>query len=85
MDLNCQKTCDGKCEVLENIYRQETESLHRYEKLIEMCEYPDIRKFLVDLLKTKQAVHARVGAKINELKIQSDTAHQIIDSFEGVP
>ncbi len=83
MDPNCKKTCDGKCEVLEDIFRQETEALHRYEKLIEMCDYPDVRKFLLDLLGTKQALHTRIAAKIDELKIQSDTSHHVIDSFEG--
>ena len=83
MDPNCKKTCDGKCEVLENIYLQETEALHRYEKLIEMCDYPEVRTFLVDLLGAKQALHTRIAAKIEELKVQSETAHHVLDSFES--
>lgn len=82
MEINCKRTCHGKCEALENIYLQETEALHRYEKLIEMCDYPDVRTFLLDLLRKKQNFHARIAAKIEELKIQSETSHHLIDSFE---
>jgi Mn-containing catalase len=84
MDPNCKRTCDGKCEMLENILLQETEALHRYEKLIEMCDYPDVRSFLVKLRDMKQSIHSRIVAKIDELKIQADTAHDVLDSFEGV-
>lgn len=82
MEINCKHTCDGQCEALENIYLQETEALHRYEKLIEMCDYPDVRTFLSDLLREKQNFHTRIAAKLEELQIQSETAHHLMDSFE---
>ena len=83
MDAKCKRSCDGKCEVLENLLRQEKEALHRYETLIDMCDYPDVRTFLVDLLKAKQAFEGRIAAKIEEFKIQSETAHDVLTSFEG--
>jgi hypothetical protein len=83
MDAKCKRSCDGKCEVLENLLRQEKEALHRYETLIDMCDYPDVRTFLVDLLKAKQAFENRIVMKIEEFKIQSETAHDVLSSFEG--
>jgi Mn-containing catalase len=83
MDATCKKTCDGKCEVLENLLLQETEALHRYERLIKMCDYPEVQAFLQNLLVAKQAFQARIIAKIDELQVQSETAHHVMDSFDG--
>jgi bacterioferritin (cytochrome b1) len=83
MDAKCKRTCDGKCEVLENLLRQEREALHRYETIIDMCDYPDVRAFLVELLGAREAFQSRIEAKIEELKIQSETAHDVMDSFES--
>jgi hypothetical protein len=83
MDAKCKRTCDGKCEVLENLLRQEKEALHRYETLIDMCDYPDVRSFLLDLLKAKQALEERIALRIEEFRVQSRTAHDVLDSFES--
>ena len=83
MDPKCKRSCDGKCEVLENLLRQEKEALLHFETLIDMCDYPDVRTFLVELLGTKQALHTRIAAKIQELRIQSETTHDVLDSFES--
>jgi hypothetical protein len=83
MDAKCKRTCDGKCEVLENLLRQEREALHRYETLIDTCDYPDVRAFLVDLLKAKQSLEERIAVRMEELRVQSRTAHDVLDSFES--
>jgi Mn-containing catalase len=83
MDAKCKRTCDGKCEVLENFLRQEREALHRYETIIDMCDYPDVRTFLVELLAAREAFQSRIAKKIEELKTQSETAHDVMDSFES--
>lgn len=83
MDAKCKRTCDGKCEVLENLLGQEKEALHRYEMVIDTCDYPDVRTFLVELLGVRESVQRRIAAKIEELKIQAETAHDVIDSFES--
>jgi hypothetical protein len=83
MDATCNRTCDGKCEVLENLLREEKEALHRYETLIDTCDYPDVHAFLIDLLKAKQSFENRIAMKIEEFKVQSRTAHDVLDSFES--
>ena len=83
MDQKCKRTCDGKCEVLENLLRQEKEALHRFETFIDMCDYPDVRTFLVELHEARKVEHARIAAKIEELRVQSETAHDVLDSFES--
>jgi hypothetical protein len=83
MDAKCKRTCDGKCEVLDNLLLQEKEALHRYETLIDMCDYPDVRTFLVDLLKAKQSFETRIAVKIEEFRVQSETSHDVLDSFES--
>jgi hypothetical protein len=83
MDAKCKRSCDGKCEVLEDLLRQEREALHRFDTLIDTCDYPDVRTFLLDLQKAKQALESRIAMKIEEFKIQSETAHDVIDSFES--
>jgi hypothetical protein len=83
MDAKCKRSCDGKCEALENLLRQEKEALHQVESLIDTCDYPDVHTFLVDLLKAKQALENRIAMKIEEFKIQSETAHDVLDSFES--
>ena len=83
MDTKCKRTCNGQCEVLENLLRQETEALHRYENLIKMCDYPEVQSFLQNLLDAKRAFQARIITKIDELQVQSETAHRVMDSFES--
>jgi hypothetical protein len=83
MDAKCKRSCDGKCEVLENLLREEKEALQRFETLIDTCDYPDVRTFLLDLQKAKRALESRIAMKIEEFKIQSETAHDVLDSFEG--
>jgi hypothetical protein len=81
MDAKCKRSCDGKCEVLENLLREEKESLQRFETLIDACDYPDVRTFLLDLQKARQALESRIAMKIEEFRIQSETAHDVLESF----
>jgi hypothetical protein len=83
MDAKCKRSCDGKCEALEELLKQEKEALQRVDTLIDTCDYPDVRAFLLDLQKAKQALESRIAMKIEEFKIQSETAHDVLDSFEG--
>jgi hypothetical protein len=83
MDAKCKRSCDGKCEVLEDLLRQEREARHRFDTLIDTCDYPDVRTFLLDLQKARQALESRIAMKIEEFRIQSETAHDVIDSFES--
>jgi len=82
-EINCMHTCRNTCAMLNEALRKEASIIRFYEALMEECNFPEVRSFLVDLVEEKRKGILRIIQKLNELHAHSQSLDGIISSFNS--
>jgi len=69
--------------MLNEALRKEASIIRFYEALMEECNFPEVRSFLVDLVEEKRKGILRIIQKLNELHAHSQSLDGIISSFNS--
>jgi hypothetical protein len=80
-DLRCAHSCRTSCAMLSEAMKQETQQVQFYEKLIELCDYPDVNSFLRELAEERSKTIIRIVQKLNEIQARSQIIDGVISSF----
>jgi len=77
----CARSCKGLCQALEAVERRESDLVAEYGKFVEMCDYPDVREILGELMQERRRALERLRAKKEILKAKFETLDGINESF----
>lgn len=81
--LECSHGCKNSCGMLNEAMRLESLHVQFYEKLIEMCDYPDVNGFFQELAEERSKSILRIVRKLNEIEARSQIIDGVISSFES--
>ncbi len=82
-DLQCAHTCRNSCAMLSEAMKQESLQVQFYERLIELCDYPEVNAFLQDLAEERSKTILRLVQKLNEIQARSQIVDGVMASFES--
>jgi len=69
--------------MLNEALRKEASIIRFYEAVMEECNFPEVRSFLVDIVEEKRKGILRIIQKLNELHAHSQSLDGIISSFNS--
>ena len=81
-EFTCEHTCRKLCAALNEALRTETRLLQFYEKLMTECNYPDVHRFVRDLVEERRKSVLLIVQKLNEMYARSEIMDGVLDSFE---
>lgn len=82
-DLRCAHSCRNCCAMLSEAMKMESQQVRFYEKLVELCDYPDVNAFLRELAEERSRTILRIVAKLNEMQARSQILDGVISSFQS--
>lgn len=82
-DLQCAHSCRNSCAMLNEAMKQESLQVQFYERLIELCDYPDVNAFLQELAEERSKTILRIVRKLNEIQARSLMIDGVMSSFES--
>ena len=82
-EVNCMHNCRNTCAMLNEALRKEASIIRFYEAVMEECNFPEVRSFLVDIVEEKRKGILRIIQKLNELHAHSQSLDGIISSFNS--
>jgi rubrerythrin len=81
--LECAHGCKNSCAMLSEAMRLESMHVQFYEKLIELCDYPDVNNLFQELAEERSKSILRIIQKLNEVEARSQIIDGVISSFES--
>ena len=71
---DCDKTCPRDCEIMNRILLREAVVEQMYEQLLDECDYPDVRSFVLDLIEERKRQVAQLEKSLNKMYASFDPA-----------
>ncbi|HZW40562.1 MAG TPA: hypothetical protein VFF33_14780 [Ignavibacteriaceae bacterium] len=84
LDKNCIHACRNTCAMLNEALRKETSLVRYYEGMIEECNFPEVKGFILDLVEERRKGILRIIQKLNEIHARSQTMDGIFSSFNNI-
>ncbi len=81
-DLRCAHACRNSCGLLKEAMRRENEMVKFYERVAEMCDYPDVHDFVQGLIEQRSANVLKIVQKLNELQVRSQMLDGVMSSYD---
>jgi rubrerythrin len=81
MKPNCVHSCKGLCNALELAEHRERETLREYRQYMGVCDYPDVREILTELIRQREQALVLLQEKRAILQVKFSTLDNINDSF----
>ncbi|HVO76224.1 MAG TPA: hypothetical protein VMT35_19530 [Ignavibacteriaceae bacterium] len=82
-EINCMHTCKNTCAMLNEALRKEAAIVRFYETLSEECNFPEVHRFIQEIIEEKRGGILRIIQKLNELHAHSQATDGIISSFDS--
>ncbi len=83
-EVTCVRACKNTCAMLNEALRKEASLVRYYENLLEQCNFPEVRSFVVDLVENKRKDILSIIQKLNEIHAHSDVLDGIYSSFNNI-
>lgn len=80
-EVNCLHNCKNTCAMLNEALRKEAATVRFYEAVLEECNFPEVRSFLLELVEERRQGILRIIQKLNELHARSQVNDGVISSF----
>lgn len=80
--IECLHTCRLTCTMLNEAMHEESMMIQFYEKLLNKCDYPDVRSFVQELIEEKSRTVLRINQKLNEIRARGQIIDGVISSFD---
>ncbi|HLF20407.1 MAG TPA: hypothetical protein VI704_06425 [Bacteroidota bacterium] len=85
-DFNCNHACRNMCAALNEALRAETKLTEFYERMEGECDYPDIHRFMHEIVEERRQSILRIVQKLNEMYARGEALDGIQASFgENAP
>ncbi|MDP4114900.1 MAG: hypothetical protein Q8903_02130 [Bacteroidota bacterium] len=81
-EITCEHDCKSTCTMLNEALRKETAIVRYYEGMLEECNFPEVRSFVMDFVDEKRKGILRIIQKLNEIHAKSHTIDGVIQSFD---
>jgi len=83
-DIKCLRACKNTCAMLNEALRKEASTVRFYEGVLDECNAPDVRSFIVDLVEDRRKEILRIIQKLNEIHARSQAADGVYSSFNNI-
>ena len=83
-DVKCVRACRNTCAMLNEALRKEASLVRYYESMLEQCNFPDVRGFVVDLVEEKRKGILSIIQKLNEIHAHSEVLDGVYNSFNNI-
>jgi hypothetical protein len=81
-DFKCEHTCRNLCAALNEALRTETRLIEFYVRILGECNYPEIQRFVHDLVEEKRKSLLLIVQKLNEMYARSEIMDGVMASFD---
>ena len=81
MERTCVHSCKGLCQALELAEHREEQALQEYRGLVGVCDYPDVKLILEDLIRERERALALLREKRKVLTARFNMIDNINESF----
>lgn len=78
MNVECDRTCRGRCTALEIAMKHEKEAILRYGAYRDECVYPDVKALLNELI----IRHQKMIQILEEARLSLDTRFGVLDQIQ---
>lgn len=85
MDLehfNCDHACRSTCATLSEALRVETKLVEFYERIVSECDYPEVSRFVRELVEERRKSILRIVQKLNEMYARGEIMDGVGASFD---
>ncbi len=83
-EINCTHACKNTCAMLNEALRKEAALVRYYEGMLEECNLPEVRDFVVAQVEDKRKGILNIISMLNEIHAKSQVADGIVSSFNGM-
>jgi rubrerythrin len=83
-EIKCLHACKNTCAMLNEALRKEASTVRFYEGILDECNQPDVRDFVVNLVDERRKEILRIIQKLNEIHARSQTIDGIFASFNNI-
>lgn len=79
----CEHTCRGLCKALDIAIEQESQSIMYLRDFLDVCDYPDIKVLLKEIIDIKEKNVILLKDKAEEVRTRFNMLDQIGDGYES--
>lgn len=80
--FRCDHACRNTCATLSEALRAETKLVEFYEQIMAECDYPEIRRFVRELVEERRKSILRIVQKLNEMYARGEIMDGVGASFD---
>jgi hypothetical protein len=80
-DIKCLHACKNTCSMLNEALRKEASTVRFYEGILDECNQPDVRDFVVNMVEERRKEILTIIQKLNEIHARSQSTDGIYSSF----
>ena len=80
---DCEHQCRNSCAMLSDALRDEKKKIAYYETMLGDCDDPAMKSFVIEILETHKTLVARIGEKLDVIKVNAEILDDIIEGFES--
>ena len=80
-DIKCLHACKNTCSMLNEALRKEATTVRFYEGILDECNQPDVRDFVVNMVEERRKEILTIIQKLNEIHARSQSTDGIYSSF----
>jgi len=77
----CVHSCKGLCRALEVAEHREREAIKEYQQYVDLCDYPDVRQIMQELINEREKGLKILQEKREILMVRFNTIDRINESF----
>ena len=81
MKATCIHSCVGLCQALTFAEHNERDAIDQYKQYLDVCDYPDVRELLRELMDAHGRILHTLGEKRGVLESKFKTLDEIRESF----
>lgn len=81
-DLRCAHACRNSCGLLNEAMRRESEMVKFYQRVAEMCDYPEVEQFVEHLVQERSSNVLKIVQKLNELQARGQALDGVMASYD---
>ena len=80
-DFTCNHACRNMCSALNEALRAETKLTEFYERMEGECDYPEIHRFIHEIVEQRRESILCIVQKLNEMYARGEALDGIASSF----
>lgn len=81
MKASCVHSCKGICNALKTAEHHEREAIKEYQQYVELCDYPDVREIMAELVAYREKGIRLLQEKREILMVKFNTIDRVNESF----